>query len=747
MTMARLRSVLPWSLALVLAVAAWSRTAHAQGACPGVDPKHGRYAVKIDSAPQGAAIYINSKSCPPLGVTPWDGKLNAGDYTILFETPGYEPASRPFRVGRLRKTQELFAPLVKKAEPPRIDVRADADKNVFGATVTLDGQPQGQAPMVLTTTAGRHQVVLQKVGFEDYSAWLDVKDNQVQTFAPTIKEIAKPRYGTVVVDADVADAEVYIDGNKHPDNTPAVIGNVIEGLHVIEVRKAPALPWKQTVEVKASGQTKVRAELAAGMTGGVGVIRVLSDAQGARAFIDGTDMGPVPVDIKDIKAGDHIVQVKASGFQPSERRVTVTAGGSQIVKFDLNTDAPGDQGMLTVHANMPRATVSIDGAEVGMAPQEKKRVAPGVHSVLVRLDGYKQFEQKVQVDAGQTATVQADLKAVGRLRVLSTPPRAMVMINGLPAGPTPLDTEVEVGETVVRIEQAWFQPFEQTLTIQGGKTEVMTRELAVAGPSEAELAVEQRGLSSFGARVLPRGRSTADVDIGYPYFTTARITVGAGRIPNFFGFDASVAVRSMLARTEIGLGGRMTVIDNEPFSAAAFTNLWWGSKLLDDSKRNGVTWDLGGVVSLTALTHVTISGRAYLELWSDRHCPALDSSMPNHFEGTDPTKVCTDFLGTKENGFMPAADGDPIERGRVRKLIGSDVTGPNSPLFDRENGARFLLSLTGEIAFQQEWNIYFILEGAPIQQSERALFTSMFSSSMADNDYRIYARTGLTYKF
>ena len=83
------------------------------------------------------------------------------------------------------------------------------------------------------------------------------------------------------------------------------------------------------------------------------------------------------------------------------------------------------------------------------------------------------------------------------------------------------------------------------------------------------------------------------------------------------------------------------------------------------------------------------------------------------------------------------------------KLVGNDVTtGPNSTLFsDRENGARFLLSMIGEIAFQQEWNVFFILEGAPFQQSERALFTNMFSRVDADNDYRIYARTGLTYKF
>ena len=693
--------------------------------------------MKIDSAPPGAAIYINDKSCPAVGVTPWEGKLNNGDYTVIIEAPGYDPATRSFKVAKVRKTQEMFVPLVKKLDPPKIDVRADADKNMFGATVLLDGQPQGQAPMVITTTAGRHLVQIRKDGFEEYSAWLETKENQVQTFAPTIKEIAKPKYGVVVVDADVPDAEVYIDGNKHPDNTPAVINNVIEGLHVIEVKKPPGLPWKQTIEVKASQQTKVRADLAATMNGGVGVVRVLSDAQGARAFIDGTDMGPVPVDIKDVKAGEHIVQVKAPGFQTSERRVTVAAGGSQIVKFDLNTEGPGDLGILKVSSMVPDAIVYIDGAAVGKVPQEKK-LGQGEHSVLVKLDGYKQFEQKVRIEAGQTVPVQADLKAVGRLRILSTPAGATVVINGVPAEkPTPLDTEVEVGETVVRIEHAGFQPFEQTLNIEGGKTETLSRELAIAGPSEAELFAEQRGLSSFGARTLGRGRSTVDLDIGYPYYGTGRITVGAGKLGNVFGFDASVGVRTMLARSEIGLGGRLTLVDNEPFSAGAFTNFWWGSKLLDDSKRNGFTWEVGGLTSLTAFTHVTITGRAYAQFWSDRHCPALDSTMPNGFEGTDPITVCSQL---KDNSISTA------DRSRVKKLIGSDAA-DNDNAFGREAGARFMLSIIGEIAFDQQWNMYFILEGAPFQTSERALFTNLFSGSMPENDFRIYARAGVTYKF
>jgi PEGA domain len=721
-----------------LAVFALVASLCGQGTAHATCPKTGRYKVKIDSAPQGAPIYIGDKSCQ-IGVTPWQGKLNKGTYVVMIETPGYEPATKTFVVAALRRQQELFVPLVKKADPPKLDIRADADpKGMAGATVMLDGEVKGPAPIVITTTPGRHQLRIQKDGYEPFENWYTTTENNTQTVMPQLKEIAKPKYGTVVVDADVPDAEVYIDGNKHPDNTPAVIQNVIEGLHVIEVRKKPALPWKQTIQVTANQQTKVRAELEATLNGGVGVVRVLSDAPGARAFIDGTDMGPVPVDIKDVKAGEHIIQVKAPGMQTGEKKVTVAAGSSQITKFDLNPEAAGDSGTLKVVSMVPEALVFIDGAAVGKVPQEKK-VTAGEHPVVVKLDGYKQFEQKVRVEAGQSVTVQATLKAVGRLRILSTPSQAEVLINGLPAGKTPLDQEVETGETVIRIEMPGFQAFEQTLTIEGGKTQTLSRELAVAGPSEAELVAEQRGLSSFGARTLPRGRSTVDFSAGYPYYLEGRVNVGAGKIANKFGFDAGVSVRTMLARTELGLGGRAMLADAEPFSAGVFTDIYWGSKLLDNSQRNGFTWNLGLMASLTALTHVTITGRLYLDTWSDRHCPDKKT-----IGMTGPTDVFDgDALGVCKTFYFKAANATDPDIMRITKLTGWTKA---DDVFDRENGARIMASIVAEIAVYQRWNIFGLLEGAPFQD-ERALFTNDFAHSMFDTDFNLYLKLGTSYKF
>ncbi len=729
-------SRLVWPLTILLALL-FAHTANAQN-CPGQKP--GRYSVKIDSSPQGATVYIGDKACGPVGNTPWTGKLTNGEFTVIIETAGYQSETKTFKVGRMSRQQSLFVPLTRQ---PQLEINPSADPNLVGATITIDGVTQGviQGPVVIKTTAGRHQLEIKKDGFETISQWVDLSTTPALTLTPQLK--ATKRFGEIVVEADIKDAEVYIDGNKHPDTTPTVIKGVSEGTHMIEVKKAPGMSWKQSVVVKPGEQTKVRADVGAS---GFGVIRVLSDTPGARVLIDGADMGTAPVDIKDVKAGEHILQVKAASFQPVEKKVVVVAGQNQVVKFDLAAEAAKDSGTLKVISTLPDAEVVIDGAVIGKAPQEK-RLSQGKHPVLVRLPGYKPYEETVNIEVGKTVTITADLKGVGRLRILSSPSGAAVLINGLPAkdkdgkDKTPIDIEVETGKTIVRLEYPGRVAFEETIDIKGGQTETISRELAVQGKSEEENEAEQKGLSSWGARALPRGRSTVDFDAGYPYYAGLRITVGAGRLTKQWGFDATVAARTLFARNELGLGGRMMVANQEPFSAALFSNFWFGSSLLDNSQRNGVTFEAGVLASLTALTNVTITGRAYFQFWSDRHCPAINGAGNFTPSDAEPTETCQ---GYRDRRILNM---DPMNFSEADAQKAELLTGEKgADMFGRDNGARFLISIIAEIAIDQRWNVYGQLEGAPFQD-ERALFTNLFSGSMPKKDVNLYGRLGLSYKF
>jgi hypothetical protein len=697
-----------------------------------------KYKVRIDSTPPGATVYLDNKACGAVGVTPWAGQLVNGSYTVIIELDGYQPAQQALTVVRSRKEQPLFVPLTKKADPPKIEVRADVDKNLIGVTVSLDGQPQpGTVPpppqgLVLTTNEGRHLIEIKKTGFEDFSQWVDSKMNETNTLTPQLKEIVKVKEGSMIVTADVDGADVLINNNA-AGKTPLVQDHLAEGMYVVEVRKDPAVPWRQTVQVVAGQQAKVSATLKATMGGNGGTVKVLSNVNGAHVFLDGTDMGPVPIEAKDIKPGDHIIDVKAPGYQDREEKVTVNVGSSAILKLDLNPTAPKDSGELNVVSPVPNADVYVDGASVGKAPYDNKTAAGGEHFVVVQADGYKKFEVKVRIEPGQKQTVTAELKAVGALRVLSTPPGADVLINGVPQGKTPLElNELEVGTTVVQLSLVGFVDYSETMNVEGGKSAVIQKELEKQGPSPEE----QRGLSSIGARTLPRGHSTIDLGAGYPYFFDARVTVGAGNINNSFGFDANVGVRTMATRNEIGLGARLMLVNADPFTAGAFGDMWWGSTLFDNSARNGFTVDAGLLASLTALTHVTVTGRLYLDYWNDRHCPSVSTN--GTFDG-DPIDACKYYYNQV---VAPGGGGETPETTRLEQLTGLK----GMDFFGRESGVRVNLSIAAEIAVNQQYNVWFLLDGAPFQD-ERALFTNHFSGLMAGRDHGTYARLGITYKF
>jgi hypothetical protein len=732
---------LPYVVLVAALVAGTAAEAFAQApaAGPCAMAKSGKkYKVRIDSTPPGATVYLDNKACGAVGVTPWAGQLVNGSYTVILELDGYQPAQQALTVVRSRKEQPLFVPLTKKQDPPRIEVRADVDKNLIGVSVTLDGQvQQGTVPpppqgLMMTTTEGRHLVEIKKDGFEAFSQWVDSKMNETNTLTPTLKEIVKPKEGSMIVTADVDAADVLINNNA-AGKTPLVAEHLVEGMYVVEVRKDPAVPWRQTVQVLAGQQAKVNATLKATMGGNGGSVKVLSNVNGAHVFLDGTDMGPVPVEAKDVKPGDHIIDVKAPGYQDREEKVTVNVGSAAILKLDLNPVAAKDTGELKIVSPVPNADVFVDGASVGKAPYDNKQTAGGEHFVVVQAEGYKKFEVKVRIEPGQQQTVSAELKAAGALRVLSTPPGADVLINGVSQGHTPLElNELEVGTTVVQLSLAGYQDYSETITVEGGKSAVIQRDLEVVGPSPEE----QRGLSSLGARTLPRGHSTVDIGAGYPYFFDARVNVGAGSIQDKLGFDAGVGVRTMATRNEIGLGARLMLVNADPFTAGAFGDIWWGSSLFDNSARNGFTVDTGLLASLTALTHVTVTGRLYLDYWNDRHCPALAAN--GTFDG-DAIDACKYY---KAQIIDPGGGGETPETMRFEQLTGLK----GSDFFGRESGVRVNLSVAAEIAIDQQYNIWFLLDGAPFQ-NERALFTNHFSGLMPGRDHGTYARIGLTYKF
>jgi hypothetical protein len=292
--------------------------------------------------------------------------------------------------------QELAVNLVR-TNVGTVDVRADADKNVTGAAITVDGEPKGKVPAVFPAVGGRRKIEITQPGFEPFSQLIDVVDSQTVLVMPVLVAAVVVK-GKLVIDADVDGAEVWIDGTKR-GITPLVVDDLPAKTYDVEVKKASATPWKQMVVV-GKGQTLVRATLAASMpkTPTHGVLLFASKPAGAEVLVDGKVVGKTPYEAR-LPAGDYWIQLRAAGHKTYERRLALAADAKIAIDETL-----AKTGRLDISSTPAGATVYLDGQRVGITPITLDAVL-GDHAIIVERAGYQRFTQSVKLtDAGKTIT-------------------------------------------------------------------------------------------------------------------------------------------------------------------------------------------------------------------------------------------------------------------------------------------------------------------------------------------------------
>lgn len=130
------------------------------------------------------------------------------------------------------------------------------------------------------------------------------------------------------------------------------------------------------------------------------------------------------------------------------------------------------KGPLKVTADRPGAMVSLDGKQLGPAPYNGK-VVIGNHEVVVTTpDALYQHRAKVVIKEREHTEVEAKLAFVGgRLNVISLPSGAAVMLDGKPAGTTPIKgLALTAGVHEITVKLKGRKLYRQKLNIKPGDT-------------------------------------------------------------------------------------------------------------------------------------------------------------------------------------------------------------------------------------------------------------------------------------
>ena len=249
---------------------------------------------------------------------------------------------------------------------------------------------------------------------------------------------------------------------------------------------------------------------------GTGVLFIKTQPEGATVAVDGKELGPSPVTLDGVLAGDHLIVARKDGLV-ARTTVTLAADSIERVELTLQQSPPVP---LRIFSTPAEAEVFIDGDRMGTTPLVLKEVQPGERVIEVRLEHYRPAKAVVDLDyeayeRGGSVPVKHEVTlepAPVGLSLSGVPAQATVRIDG---------REVEApyrvvpGERVLTVEAKGHEPFERRVVAEVGR--------------DVDVAVEMPVLAAYAEYLDETGRKALWTQVGL-WTAVGLAAAGAGMI-------------------------------------------------------------------------------------------------------------------------------------------------------------------------------------------------------------------------
>ncbi len=246
-----------------------------------------------------------------------------------------------------------------------------------------------------------------------------------------------------------------------------------------------------------------------------GSVDVTCTPEKAEVFIDNVPVGTTPLAGLEITAGEHQLCLVKEGFLPIKQVVEIEGlGRKQNFTFELQPD----QGKITVISNPSGAVVFAGETELGTTPLSRE-LPSGTYILTLRKKGFSPAEIKIEIAGGGIYTPETITLSPAPATVLvkSTPTGAMLFVDGIFKGTTPITLSLEGGKLqTISLTHPGYQEKKTRLSLDPGTS----RELSFTMPPEYGIVFV--AVEPANSRLLVDGRPHNGPATGRLRLTTTR---------------------------------------------------------------------------------------------------------------------------------------------------------------------------------------------------------------------------------
>lgn len=319
------------------------------------------------------------------------------------------------------------------------------------ATLRLDGEEKGKADGYRDQLkAGTHEYEITAPGFATEHSTVNIKPGDQQSvrvvLGPTARPPApppRPTAATLELAVVPPEAILKLDGAE-VGPAKGFRQDLPAGVHKIELSAQGYQTHQERVTLPPGADRSIEIALLPVATTpppppppttGMLVLQVATP--GATVRLDGEPAGLAKGFRRQIKAGEHEIEIAADGYEPSRQKIAIAAGAATnlvltlvaIPQWDAKKEIPEKStGTISVTTEPNSALITIDGKRVGSPGSAELGVSPGKHVVAASANGWVAQRLTIGVNAGER--VQVPLQLIRKVR-----PRVVETKNGPPGEP------------------------------------------------------------------------------------------------------------------------------------------------------------------------------------------------------------------------------------------------------------------------------------------------------------------------